>query len=539
MESGKAAEQRPKGWFEWLISVAPSGAFQDSDAEPTAYAVGYLLPLLRRGYDCNKVSCALSEPPTSKLDASSLRLRLPAMNSAENQTASGFTINRFSRRFPRRNLLLGMGGALVSLCAHWAKAVETGAPALGKAKSVILIFNGGAPSHIDLWDPKPEASSEIRGVFNPIKTNVTGVHISELLPRMARRMDKVALIRSVHHEHSSHNGGMHWATVGRPYAVDSTLINPSRTDLPCFGTLVGWLAQRDGFSGGAPPYVITPFPHCDSKAYITPGQYGGCLGARYDPFVLDDDPNAASFKVRNMGLEAGMSKARFEQRLALLKNVSGASTKIISPQAEEIDILNQQAVSLLQSGKAADAFDLTKEPAAVRERYGRHSWGQSHLLARRLVEAGTRFISTVNGPSITWDTHKDNFNTLKNRLVPPMEQAYAALLDDLAERGLLDTTLVVWMGEFGRTPKINADAGRDHWPGCYSVLLAGGGIRGGQVIGASDSIGAYPKERPTSPADIHATVFAALGYDTRNIHYQSADGRPIPLTEGTRMQELR
>jgi uncharacterized protein (DUF1501 family) len=174
----------------------------------------------------------------------------------------------------------------------------------------------------------------------------------------------------------------------------------------------------------------------------------------------------------------------------------------------------------------------------VRERYGRHTWGQSHLLARRLVEAGTRFVTTVNGPSITWDTHKDNFNTLKNRLVPPMDQAYAALLDDLEERGLLDTTLVIWMGEFGRTPKINVDAGRDHWPGCYSVLLAGGGIRGGQVIGSSDDIGAFPKERPVTPAEIHATVFAALGYDVRSISYESTDGRPIPLTDGTPMPEL-
>lgn len=433
--------------------------------------------------------------------------------------------------------LLGLGmDRLGALSALAAPAPRAGGQ--GKAKSVILIFNGGAPSHIDLWDPKPDAPQDIRGIFSPIKTNVPGLHISELLPRMAQRMDKVALIRSVYHEHSSHNAGMYWSTAGRPYRIDSTLINPSHTDLPCFGTLVGWLAQRDGFSAGVPPYVITPFPHCDSKAYITPGQYGGCLGPRYDPFVLDDDPNAKGFKVRNMGLDAGMTAARFEERMSLLKDLSISSPPIVSPQAAEIDIFNQQAASLLHSGKASAAFDLTKESDAVRERYGRHSWGQSHLLARRLVESGTRFVSTVNGPSITWDTHKDNFNALRNRLVPPMEQAYAALLDDLGERGMLDTTLVVWMGEFGRTPKINGDAGRDHWPGCYSVLLAGGGIRGGQVIGASDNIGGHPTERPTTPADIHATVFAALGYDVRSISYKDIDGRPIALTEGTPMSEL-
>ena len=430
--------------------------------------------------------------------------------------------------------LMGLGMGLPGAMGAFA-APATGR---GKAKAVILIFNGGAPSHVDLWDPKPEASAETRGIFSPIRTNVTGIHVSELLPRMARRMDKVALIRSVFHGHSSHNGGMHWATVGRPYRMDNTLINPSRTDIPCVGTLVGWLAQRDGFSRGVPPYVITPFPHCDSKVYITPGQYGGCLGAQYDPFVLDADPNAEDFKVKNMGLDGSVTGERFRERLALLQEVSASARDIASPQSQEIDIFRRQAAALLESGKAADAFDLSKEPVAVRERYGRHPWGQSHLLARRLVEAGTRFVTTVNGPSITWDTHKDNFNTLKNRLVPPMDQAYAALLDDLEERGLLDTTLVVWMGEFGRTPKINADAGRDHWPGCYSVLMAGGGIRGGQVIGESDSIGAYPKLRPTTPADIHATVYESLGYDCRSISYQSSDGRPIPLTDGTPIAEV-
>ena len=449
--------------------------------------------------------------------------------------------NSSGLRVTRRQLLtagglLGLGwNPLAALGTLAPPATRTGP---GKAKSIILIFNAGAPSHIDLWDPKPDATAEVRGTFSTIKTEVPGIHISELLPRMAKRMGKLALVRSVHHEHTSHNSGMYWSTAGRPYRIDSTLINPSRTDLPGVGTLVGWLAQRDGFSRGVPPYVITPFPHCDSSVYITPGQYGGCLGARFDPFVLNADPNAKDFRVRNLALDQSLTMDRLEDRLGLLHELGAHSPPIASPQITELDIFSQQAASILQSGKAAEAFDLTKEPDSVRERYGRHSWGQSHLLARRLVEAGTRFVTTVNGPSITWDTHKDNFNTLRNRLVPPMEQAYAALLDDLDERGLLDTTLVVWMGEFGRTPKINVDAGRDHWPGCYSVLLAGGGIRGGQVIGASDSIGAYPKDRPTTPAEIHATMFAALGYDVHNITYQSADGRPIALTEGTPINEL-
>lgn len=327
--------------------------------------------------------------------------------------------------------------------------------------------------------------------------------------------------------------------------MDSTLINPSRADIPCVGTLCGWLAQRDGFSASVPPYVITPLPHCDSNTCITPAQYGGCLGAQFDPFVLDDDPNATGFKVRNLSLDTSLTPERLTQRIGLLKNLADSqspqSRRIVSPQAAEMDIFSDKAVSILQSGKAAQAFDLTREPDSVRERYGRHSWSQSHLLARRLVEAGTRFVTTVNGPSIPSDTHKDNFSGLKNRIVPPMEQAYAALLDDLKERGLLDTALVVWMGEFGRTPKINVDAGRDHWPGCYSVLLAGGGIRGGQVLGESDSTGAYPKDRPVTPCgnphhDIRRARLRGEQHQLR-IHARHADRGAV--LSGRKITRLR
>jgi uncharacterized protein (DUF1501 family) len=205
--------------------------------------------------------------------------------------------------------------------------------------------------------------------------------------------------------------------------------------------------------------------------------------------------------------------------------------------SSEVDIQRRKALSLISTDTASRAFDLTREPDEVRERYGRHRWGQSHLLARRLIEAGSKFVTTVNGDSIVWDTHKDNFNQLRKRLVPPMEQAFVALLDDLTERGLLDETLVVWMGDFGRTPVINKDAGRDHWPQCYSVVLAGGGIRGGQVVGESDAHGAYPKECPVTPADVHATVFAALGYDFRTT-YQTTDGRPMYVSDGSPIAEI-
>jgi len=431
----------------------------------------------------------------------------------------------------------GLGG-LSLFAADWMRAATAAPPRRAKAKSVILVFNCGGPSHIDLWDPKPDAPEDVRGSFRPIATNVSGIRVSELLPRAAKLADKYSIIRSVHHNHQGHNSAMYWSIVGRPYSIDSTLINPSRTDLPSLGTLVGWLAQRDHYSGSLPPYVITPSPHCDSTAYITPGQYGGCLGAKHDPFVLNSDPNSADFKVRDIDLVAGIPTRRLEERQSLLRAIDASSLQIDTAAAREIEIYQAKALSLVSSGEMQKAFDLSREPDKVRERYGRHTWGQSHLLARRLVEAGVPFVTTVNGQSIIWDTHLDNFNKMKNNLVPPMEQAWTALIEDLSQRGLLDSTIVIWMGDFGRTPHINKDAGRDHWPSCYSVVMAGGGIRGGQVIGESDSIGGQPAAQPVTPADIHATVLTALGYDPQGTTFTTGDGRPMPLSEGASIKGL-
>jgi hypothetical protein len=384
---------------------------------------------------------------------------------------------------------------------------------------------------------KPNAPVDIRGPFRPISTNVPGIHVSELLPRLAQRLDKLAIVRTVHHKHGGHNSGMYWSIVGQPYPVDSTLINPSRTDMPSFGTLVGWLAQRDGYSGAVPPYVITPAPHCDSIKYITPGQFGACLGGKFDPFVFNTDPKSGSSAALSLRLSDGVQPDRFRARTSLLDDLQNRDINLPADIEADVDIHRAKAISMLTSIDASRAFDLSREPDAVRERYGRHTWGQSHLLGRRLVEAGAKFVTCVNGPSIIWDTHLDNFKRLKTRLVPPMEQAFAALLDDLHERGLLEQTLIVWMGDFGRTPVINKDAGRDHWPQCYSMVLAGGGIRGGQYVGESDAKAAFPRLRPVSPADIHATVFSVLGYDPR-LTYRSADGRPIPLSTGEPIREL-
>ena len=446
--------------------------------------------------------------------------------------------SRVSRRAAIQLGSAGVGTAGL-LSADWLRAASTTAPTNAhRAKSVILIFNCGAPSHIDLWDPKPLAPDTVRGPYQPIETNVPGIYVSSLLPQLAKHADKLAIVRSVHHRHSSHNSGMHWSIVGRPYKEDSTLINPSRTDMPSFGTLTAWLAQRDGYSSHLPPYVITPEPHCDSLKYITPGQFGSCLGSKYDPLVLNRDPAAADFRVPDMGLVDGVSQERQQLRSDLLGQLDHHGCRIEAEAARDYAVMQSKALSMANATGVSQAFDLSQEPTAVRERYGRHTWGQSHLLARRLVEAGVPFVTTVNGRSIIWDTHKDNFSRLETRLVPQMQQGYTALLEDLAERGLLDTTLVVWMGDFGRTPLINKEAGRDHWPSCYTMVLAGGGIRGGQVVGESDKIGGVPRTRPITPADIHATIFTALGYDPHAITFRSADGRPIQLSDGEPIGEL-
>jgi hypothetical protein len=446
-----------------------------------------------------------------------------------------------SCRTTRRHFLQVSGlGAFGVFWHRWLQAARAQPAPVpqAKARAVILIFNAGAPSHIDLWDPKPDAPETIRGEFKPIATNVPGIQISELLPRLARQAHRLAIVRTVHHRQNQHNSGMYWSIVGKPYPIDSTLINPSRRDLPSLGTLVGWLARRDGYSSALPPYVITPAPHCDSTAYITPGQFGGCLGARYDPYVLHNDPNSPTFKAPNIGLGDGMDVARFRQRRELLVQLDNPLPPVLHSAGNDLHLFRQQAFQLAAASEVSEAFDLSREPVRIRDRYGRHSWGQSHLLARRLIERGVRFVTTVNGPSISWDTHSNNFQLLKNNLVPPMEQAFAALLDDLHERGLLESTLVIWMGDFGRTPIINSNAGRDHWPQCYTMVLAGGGIRGGVVYGTSDKHAAYPKDQPVTPADIHATVFAALGYDPHRIFYHDAEHRPHPLSEGTPLRAL-
>ncbi|MGL4462400.1 MAG: DUF1501 domain-containing protein, partial [Planctomycetia bacterium] len=351
------------------------------------------------------------------------------------------------RNLERRAMIGSLGASAVSgLWNDWLRADATVNARIATAKSVVMIFNCGAPSHLDLWDMKPDAPVEIRGSFKSIETSAPGIRVSELMPHIARQAHHLSIVRSVHHGHNAHNSGMYWTIAGRPYPMDSTLINPGRSDIPSFGTLVGWLAQQNGYAGELPPYVITPFPHCDSTAYITPGQYGGCLGSRFDPFVLNRDPNEPNFRPTNLGLEGDVTLDRFSGRERLLAEMATAAPDWMAPQIQTFDSNHERARKFVRSTAVKEAFDLSREPDNVRDRYGRHSWGQSHLLARRLVESGVRFVSTVNGPSITWDTHKDNESGLKDRLVPPADLAYATLIEDLEQRGLLESTLVIWLG---------------------------------------------------------------------------------------------
>ncbi len=436
----------------------------------------------------------------------------------------------------RRNFL----GAGALACTHWLSAVQkagakpdrANGPALSqraKARRVIMIFHCGGPSHLDLWDPKPDAPAEIRGPFQTIATKIPGVRFSELLPRLAPLADQFAILRTVNHTHTQHNSAMCWSITGKPYRLDSTLINPGPTDFPSLGSVVGHLARRERSFAGSAPYVITPYPSCDSYAYLTPGQFGGFLGKLSDPFILNLDPSIP-FAKNPFSQSAEIATASLQEKMALWGSLDRSHGEFARQKSDAAQFLGQSAIH------QASRLDL--EPDRVRESYGKHPWGNAHLLARRLLEAGSCFVSVVNGPSITWDTHKNNFETHKKRLVPPMEKAMAALVDDLIQRGLWEDTIVLSLADFGRTPKINADSGRDHWPQCFTALLGGGPIVAGAVHGASDRTGAYPKDFPVSPADIHATILEALGHAPEKLVFESGDGRPIAYTDGSPIRRI-
>ena len=403
------------------------------------------------------------------------------------------------------------------------------------ARSCVLFLLHGGPSQLDTWDMKPDAPDNIRGAFKPIATNVPGVRICEHLPLLAERAHLYTVVRSMTHKAINHNTATYTVTTGHPPLRDLIAFVPTENDFPHLGAQVafGRPAKRT-----VPTAVSLPDPVTDGP-YTTPGQNGGFLGAGHAPFRVVGDPNEPDFRVDGLA----EPPERLTDREALRKQLDGARGLSESSAAVEgLDRCREQALALLTSDETRRAFDLGHEPTRVRERYGRHKYGQSLLLARRLVEAGVRLVTVywggkVNNPNPHWDTHFNNNSRLKEELLPPFDRCFSAFLDDLHARGLLATTLVLAMGEFGRTPRFGQftgngvnETGRDHWAACYSILVAGGKA-GGCVLGKSDRIAAYPADDPYAPEDVQATVLHALGVDPASA-VRDAFGRGVPLSTG-------
>ncbi len=405
-------------------------------------------------------------------------------------------------------------------------------------RSCILIYFYGGPSHIDTWDMKRSAPLEIRGEFAPISTTVPGMQVCEYLPRMARMAHKWSVVRSMHHPMTNHNAAAVEAMCGRtPLRGDLELLDDDALSFPCYGAVLSYLLPESPI--GLPHVAL---PHVMYNVVQLPGQTPGFLGPAYERFQITSDPNAPQFDVSSLKLPADVPAVRLKERNQLLSVIDRqAASPPKSAQRRSIEEHYGKAFALLRSEAVRRSLDIAQEPAALRDRYGRNTLGQSMLLARRLVESGVRFVNVNdrvhNGQDANWDSHQSVFPRHRDHLLPPTDQGFTALIDDLESRGLLESTLVIGMGEFGRSPRINKNAGRDHWPHVYSVLLAGGGIKGGRVLGSSDKIGAYPATDPVSPGDLAATIFSSFGLDP-NREIRDITGRPWRLAEGRSLMGL-
>ena len=396
-------------------------------------------------------------------------------------------------------------------------------------RSVIMIFNLGAPSQLDTWDPKPEAPSEIRGPFQPIKTSSAGLEISEIFPGMAKHADKFSLVRSCFHTAAAvHDTGHQMMQTGRLFT--------GGINTPHAGCVLAYLRGR---KTDLPAHVVLPEPMGRTGGNLPHGQDAGFLGKAHDPFALMADPSKPNFKVPDMLPPPQIGEARLDRRRRMRAIVDDTVKNFeASDNAQLLDSNFQAAFRLMTSVQAREAFDLSKEPQKVRERYGMNRFGQCCLLARRLIEAGVRFV-TVNTfitvfDEITWDIHGSkpftSIEGMRDIVVPMYDQAYSALLEDLSQRGMLGNTLVCNLQEFGRTPRINPAGGRDHWPQCWTVHFAGGGVQGGRVVGRSDPIGGVPAERPVEPAEIVATIYRSLGLNLET-KLPGPQSRPFPLVD--------
>lgn len=444
---------------------------------------------------------------------------------------------------------LGLDVAFWS-AAQFAHAVPTSHAKPARAKACIFLFMWGGPAHQDTWDMKPNAPAEYRGEFQPISTNVPGLQICEHLPKLAQHADKLAVIRSMTHGDVDHTTATHAPLTGREVPRRGA---PLADDWPSIGAVLSRLGHG---RGPLPPFVsMMPVVPNGAPRFVesSHGQGAGWLGPRLDPMRIDADASLPDYKVGEFSLHADVPEARSNRRRELLGSID-AQLRSLEHSANVAAARShyERAFSLLSSRGAVEAFDLTREPQAVRERYGMNIHGQAVLQARRLVEAGVPYVTVfwqndgLTNVSVYWDTHNRNFIDLKTRLCPVTDQAFTALLDDLQERGLLDDTLVVWTGEMGRTPRVGQGVvggagagrdGRDHWPSCFTSVLAGGGIRGGVVYGSSDRYAAYPASNPVSPADFAATIYHCLGVDP---HLQLEDnlGRRLTICEGAPIQAI-
>ncbi len=458
-----------------------------------------------------------------------------------NHACSGLRQSTITRRSV---LQIGGAGLLGLTLPKLLRAEEAASPHLmAKAKSVVFLYQFGGPSHIDMFDMKPDAPEEIRGPHKPISSSVPGVTVSEHLPEVAKIMNRVTLIRSMTHTMKNHNSASYYALTGRAPPTDDIRLKDSLELFPAYGSIVDRLT---------PPVDCLPtfaaFPHVIRDGAVTPGQHASFLGKKHDPMLVTEDPNGANFKLPELSLPAGLSAERMAERRKLQELVDRQSRLLDnSAEAAGIDAHYQKAIAMLNSPKVRQAFDLSQEDDKTRDRYGRTTYGQSCLLARRLVESGVRFVNvyfsdTIGGQSMTsggWDTHGFNdthmYPIIEKLHLPLTDQTLPAFLLDLEERGLLDTTLVVWMGEFGRTPKINKQQSRDHWPGCYTALLAGGGVKKGYVHGSSDKDGSHPASDRVRPDDLAATMFQLLGIPPTTEVYDSFH-RPLPIAAGDVVQ---
>jgi hypothetical protein len=400
-----------------------------------------------------------------------------------------------------------------------AAAQEKTAP---KARGCILLWMQGGPSHLDTFDPKPDAPAEVRGEFGTVQSVLPGVRLCEHLPLLAASLDRLSVIRGHDPKNGSHGVADHLMMSGHPF-------NPS-LPFPCYGSVV---AKQRGWPEGVLPFVQLG-RHIDRR--FNAGT-GGILGDEFNPFEVPDDPNYRDFEVRDLSAASEARQARLRRRWTMLQEMEREQRLAEGepPALRARDVFWDKAHALVTSPAARRAFDISREPASLRERYGRTTFGQSCLLARRLIEAGVYFVTVTDEG---WDTHANNFRDLKEKKLPVLDRGYSALVEDLALRGMLDETLVVWFGDFGRTPKVNNQAGRDHWAAAGVACLGGGGVKCGEVVGSTDALGEAVRDRPVTPQDLAATIYHVLGVPLHT-WYRTPDGRPVELvSEGKPVRQL-